>query len=156
MKFFLKRDGEGFLVLNQSAHTKYTVLQAAENTKQKIIVESDGKRVVAAISNKNMVIRYFSVKCGKRFYILVPCVGDCFAFAIYGSTYRFAGNMAEGRFSLFDVDKSPIMTQKKCWGKFGDGYEINIYDREQEIFALSVAVCAALYISSAQEKPVLT
>ncbi len=155
MKLFLKRDGGGFLVLDKSGHEKYTV-SVLSGTKQKITVEAPDHTILSTIANKNMVLRYFSIKCSGRLYVLVPCMGERFAFVIYGSTYRFAGSIADGCFSLFDVDTSPIMTQKKCWCRFGDGYELNLYNDEQEIFALSVAVCAAMYVSSSDEAPVPT
>ena len=64
--------------------------------------------------------------------------------------------MASGEFSLFDVDKSPVMTQKKCWTKFGSGYELELYLAEQEHFAICVALCADIYLASAQQDPVLS
>ncbi len=156
MKLFLKRDGDGFVVLDKNANVRYTVSLMTERTSQKLVIETPERKVVSVISNKNMMLRYFSVKCNKHLYVLVPYMGECFAFVIYGSTYRFAGNMAEGRFSMYDVDKSPVMTQKQCWGCMGDGYELNIYVNEQEYFALSVAICAALYLSCRGENPVPT
>lgn len=151
MKLFLKRDtsGEkaGFVILDETGFEKYIVTVKGDKTKQKIIIRTPEKKIASEILNKDLVIRYFSLKCNKRFYVLVPFVQERFAFAIYGSTYRFLGDMEQGCFSLIDVDKSPVMTQKKCWGKFGDGFEIQIFNEEQEIFSLSVAVCAAMYIS---------
>ncbi len=153
MKLFLKRDnledGAGFTVFNQSGYSKYNVRIITEKTKQRIII-SRTNDPVSEIIYKELVIRYFTVRCRGRVYILVPGFKDCFTFVIYGSTYRFAGDIASGRFSLFDVDKSPVMTQKKCWGKYGDGYELEIYDNEQEYFSVSVAVCAAMYVSAVE------
>lgn len=156
MKLFLKRDCDRFMVLDESGYEKYSVSFETDRTKQKITVETPDHKVISTISNKNMVLRYFSIKCSGRLYVLVPYMGENFAFVIYGSTYRFAGDMGNGCFSLFDVDTSPVMTQKKCWCKFGDGYELNVYDDSQEIFALSVAICAAVYVSSGNTEAVPT
>jgi len=152
MKFFLKRADRGFDILDESAHLKYTVLVITDRNKQKIIIKNLNQKTVAEISNQKMVFRYFSVKCKGHLYILVPMIKEYFAFIIYGSTYRFLGDIAAGRFSLIDVDKSPVMTQKKCWGKFGEGFELEIFSDEQKIFSLCCAVCAALYISASEAR----
>ena len=150
MKFFLKRADSGFDILDESAHPKYTVSVKTDRNKQKIIIKNHDKQPIAEIFNKKLVFPYFSVRCKGHFYVLVPMVKDCFAFVIYGSTYRFLGNLSSGRFSLKDVDKSPVMTQQKCWGKFGDGFEIEIFNNEQRLFSLCCAVCAAMYISASE------
>ena len=85
MKLFLKRDGGGFLVLDKSGHEKYTV-SVLSGTKQKITVEAPDHTILSTIANKNMVLRYFSIKCSGRLYVLVPCMGERFAFVIYGAS----------------------------------------------------------------------
>ena len=152
MKFFLKRADQGFEILDESAYVKYTVSVKTDRNKQKIIIKNLNKKPVAEIFNKKLVFRYFSVRCRGNFYILLPVIKDCFAFIIHGSTYRFLGDMASGRFSLIDVDKSPVMTQKKCWGKFGEVFEIEIFNEEQRLFSLCCAVCAAVYMSASETK----
>ena len=152
MKFFLKRADRGFDIFDESAHLKYTVSLKTDRNKQKIIIKNLNKKPVAEIFNKKLVFRYFSVKCKGHLYVLVPVIKDYFAFIIYGSTYRFLGDISAGRFSLIDVDKTPIMTQKKCWSKFGDGFELEIFNEEQKLFSMCCAVCAAMYISAADTK----
>ncbi len=156
MKLFLKYNGSygdyGFEVLDETAYTKYTVSVRTEKNKQQIIIKNLNKQIIAEIFNKNIVFRYFSVKCMGRFYILFPVLKEYFAFMIYGSTYKFAGDISQGNFSLIDVDKSPVMTQKKCWGQCGDGFELNIYNEEQEIFSICCAICAAMYMTKSDTK----
>ena len=83
MKLFLKRDGDGFVVLDKNANVRYTVSLMTERTSQKLVIETPERKVVSVISNKNMMLRYFSVKCNKHLYVLVPYMGECFAFVIY-------------------------------------------------------------------------
>ena len=153
MKFFLKSSDKGFEILDGAARLKYTVSVKTDRNKQKIIIKNSDKKTVAEIFRKQLVFPYFSVRCKGHFYVLVPMIKDCFVFVIYGSTYRFLGDISAGRFSLIDVDKSPVMTQEKCWSKFGEGFEINIFNEEQKIFSLCCAVCAAMYISSSETDP---
>ena len=158
IKLFLKYNGSygdyGFEIFDETAYTKYTVSVKTEKNKQKIIIKNLNKQKIAEIFNKNIVFRYFSVKCTGRFYILFPVLKECFAFMIYGSTYRFAGDISQGNFSLIDVDKSPIMTQKKCWSKYGDAYELNICVPEDEILSISVALSADMFIAAGGESTV--
>lgn len=160
MKLFIRRDSSDrtaeFEVFDELGFSKYTVTLSSEKRKQKMLLIDSEKRPVSEILHKQFVLDYFTVRCGSRFFVLVPYCKECFSFAIYGSTYRFGGNMASGEFSLFDVDKSPVMTQKKCWTKFGSGYELELYLAEQEHFAICVALCADIYLASAQQDPVLS
>ncbi len=158
MKLFLRRDASGgnsaFEVFDELGFSKYTVTVVSEKNKQKLVMLDAGGTAVSEILRKQFVLDYFAVRCNSRLYVLVPFCRECFSFAVYGSTYRFAGDVSSGSFSLFDVDKSPVMTQKKCWSKHGSGYEIEIFLEEQEIFSLSTAICADMYISAAEEDPI--
>ena len=160
MKLFLKRDvsdiSSRYVVLDDCGKQKYIVTGANRPSGQKLTLSDNECRKMSDITLYNLVATYFTIKYSKRLYALVPCVNENFAFMIYGSTLRFVGDMSQGRFSLIDVDKSVVMTQKKCWGEFGTGFELNIFDEQQEIFALSVAICADLYISATEQKAVLT
>ncbi len=160
MKLYIKRDisadGGGFEVYDGLGAMKYSVSLLTERQKQQLIIRQVSGKAVAEIYNKAIFVRYFTVRCSTGFYILMPNLRPCFSFRIYGSTYRFAGDLSSGRFSLYDVDKSPVMTQKKCWTRYGNGYELEIYNEEQEHFSLSCAICADLFITAAEEDMVLT
>lgn len=159
MKLFLKRETTDeticFTVLDESAVLQYSVRVFTDKNRQKLLLQDSSHHTVSEILHKNLVVQYFALRCCGRFYVLLPYQKECFAFAIYGSTYRFLGNLSEGRFSLIDVDTTPLMTMKKCWGKFGDGYELELHCPDQEIFALSCAVCTALFVAAAERSTVL-
>lgn len=158
MKLFISRDNSdgtaAFIIFDELGFSKYTVTVVSEKRKQKMLILDSERNPVSEILHKQFVMDYFTVRCRSRLYVLVPYCKECFSFAVYGSTYRFAGDISAGSFSLFDVDKSPVMTQKKCWSKYGSGYEVEIYLEDQEHFALSTALCADLYISAAKEDPI--
>ena len=160
MKLFLKRvfseDGPGFQVYNEQGECRYLVTVETDNSKQKILINNTSGVPVSEIYHKHIIMSYFTVRCQAGFFVLLPFMRDCFSFKIYGSSYRFAGDIAAGRFSLFDVDNSPVMTQERCWSKYGDASELNIYVPEDEHLALSVAVCADMYIAAAGESAVLS
>lgn len=159
VKLFIRQmtsgEGTSFTVLDEQGRVRYTVPVETEKRRQRLQILS-GVMPVAEIVHRRLIVQYFTVRCDEHFYALVPYQKEFFTFAMYGSSYRFAGNMAEGRFSLFDVDKSPVMTQKKCWGAYGAGFELQIYREDREVFSLAVALCAAMYLSAAEEDPVLS
>lgn len=148
MKLFLKRDTiderAGFIVFNSRAVPEYTVTAEAANGLKLTVLDENGE-LLSVIRYNRLMLNYFTIRCDKRFYVLIPCLQEHFAFAIYGSTYRFAGDLAEGSFSMLTADGEIVMTQKKCWCKYGEGYELNIHDEVHELFLLSVAVCADMY-----------
>ena len=160
MKLFLKRndtdDSVSFTVYDESAHPRYNIIIATESIRQKMMMEDRAGATVSEITHSELILSYFKIRCGGKLYILIPHIKECFYFIIYGSSLRFAGNIETGSFSLYDVDKSPVMTQKKCWGKFGGGYELKIYRTEQELFGISCAICADIYMSVLSEDTVFS
>lgn len=158
MKLFLKRDTSNetsrFLVFDDMGKEKYIIVGKSKNSKQTMFLSDKSENKLSTITLFEFSMKYFSIKCDKRLYILMPYIKDKFAFIIYGSTFRFMGDMISGRFSVIDVDKSIIMTQKRCWNKNGEVFEINISCEEQEIFILSMAICAAMYITYNGTHPV--
>lgn len=152
MKRYIKRnlsEGMTFIVYNDTGEVLYRITSLDDPRRRCLWLTDTEGQPLAEINHKQLMLHYFTVRCQKSFYVLVPTVKECFAFLIYGSTYRFAGDLTTGRFSLFDVDKSPVMTQQKCWTAYGDGYELELYVPEQELFCLCTAVCAALYLTTA-------
>ncbi len=160
MKLFLKRndtdDSVSFTVYDESANPRYNISISTDAIRQKMLMEDPAGTVVSEITHSEIVLSYFTIRCGGRMYALTPHIKEYFYFTIFGSSLRFAGNIETGRFSLYDVDKSPVMTQKKCWGKFGSGYELKIYKSAQELFAISCAICADVYMSVLNEDPVFS
>lgn len=151
MKLFLKRDvsdiSSRYVVLDECGNEKYIITGTNRPSGQKLILSDTDGRTLSDIFLYDIMATYFVIKCDRHIYGLVPYLNTTLAFMIYGSTLRFIGDISQGRFSLIDVDKSVVMTQKKCWG----GFELNITDETKEIFALSVAICADLYISAAEQ-----
>ncbi len=158
MKFFIKRGAEcfdGFTIYNYNAEPLY-IARAEANPSMKITMTDSSDKTVSTIKLNNFMFNYFTIRCSKRFYALVPCFDKRFSFAIYGSTFRFIGNLADGRFSMLNSNGEVIMTQKKCWTQHGEGYEVNIKEGQYHIFMLSVALCADMYISLTESHPIPT
>ncbi len=158
MKLYIRRSGTDpnvpFEIFDGLQNLLYVVGFQGESGRQRYLMTTPEGLCVSEIARNHILMQYFTVRCRTGFYILLPHVKDYFSFRIYGSAYRFGGDLAAGRFSLFDVDKSTVMTQKKCWTRSGEGYELELFRPDDEHLALSVALCAALYIVSAEEDPV--
>ena len=157
---FLKRNSADeetrFVIYDQSGRVKYKVKVLSEKFRQKIDLVDSDDIVLSEITHKDLVLHYFTVRCCGRFVVLAPQIKDCFYFILFGSNYRFAGDIGSGSFSLFDVDKTTLMTQKKCWSRWGDSYELKILRPEDELFAVSCAVCADMYIAVSDHSRVLS
>ena len=149
MKLFLKRDTidekSGFMIYDNKGLPKYSVTSEAGNGMKLALFDSVGQQH-SLIRYNTLMLNYFTVRCEKRFYVLLPVMNKQFTFAIYGSTYRFT-EVAGDQFCVTASDGSPVMTQKKCWCRYGDGYELEIIDEAHEILLLSIAVCADMYLT---------
>ena len=149
MKLFIKRgtsEIDGFTIYTEKGEPCFAADVRAEPS-IRITLRGRGGELLSTIRFNTFMLSYFSVRCGKRLYVLVPCLGRRFAFAIYGSTFRFVGNLSDGRFSMLGADGETVMTQKKCWTAHGDGYELDIKDERYEIFMISAALCADICLA---------
>ncbi len=154
MKLFLKRgtdEGEGFTIYNTHAEP---VCAAEMNFSSSIHIElrNEDRVLLSSIKFNRLMLDYFTIRCDHRFYVLIPIIGNHFSFAIYGSTFRFAGNLADGCFSMFNAKGEIIMTQKKCWAQHGDGYELEIKDEKYRLLMVSTAICADLFIALSEPR----
>ena len=155
MKLFIQRgagQNDGFTVYNEKGEPIYTAVVKLSGILGMTMYDRSN-HTVSDIRLNNLVLNYFSIRCCHRMDILIPCLNKRFAFAIYGSTYRFMGSLSDGRFSMLDSHGDTVMTQKKCWTPHGDGYEIEITDRKYTLFMLSVALCADIYITLSENNP---
>ena len=166
MKLYIKRDTAvegGFSIFDELGQEKYLVIADPKNVLKFSMLNTE-ENCLSIIRYNRMMFDYFTIRCG-RMYVLIPIQNDGFAFAIYGSTCHFAGNLAEGDFTLFSAEKEPVMTQKRSImtkirnGCLNDCWEVNflpedlaIYGTGFEIFALSTEICADMYLTNTAEK----
>ncbi len=158
MKLFIKRGCaycDGFTVYSEKGEIVCTA-EVKANTSIQIFLRDSSSALLSSMRYNTFVLNYFSIRCGKRMYVLVPCVGRHFAFAIYGSTFRFTGSLADGSFSMLNSGGETIMTQNKCWTSHGEGYELNISEDKYAVFMISVALCADIFLALSESDPVPT
>ena len=148
MRLFLKRNniesGIDFTIYNHLEKILFNVTRSAD-APVKMKIESCTGETFSLIRFNTFMFTYFSVRCARHLYVLVPCVRESFAFAIYGSTYRFSGNLSLGEFIMKNADDKVIMTIKKVMTSSGEAFELEIDDNENRLFMISAAVCAASY-----------
>ena len=150
MKLFMIRDTSpdgGFIVYDDKADLLFRISAESGDHMKYLIFDSSGLPV-STIRLNTLLLTYFTVRCKRHFYVLVPCLRDNLAFAIYGSTFRFAGDPLSGSFSAADSRGNILMTQKKCWAKTGEGYELELSDEDHLLFLISAAICADIFSSS--------
>ena len=148
MKLYMKRNniesGIDFTIYNHLEKIVFNVRGTVDSS-LKMKLEGRSGEVFSSIRLNSFMFTYFSVRCARRMYILVPCIRERFAFAIYGNTYRFAGNLASGEFTMENTDGEVLMTIKKVRTSSGEAFELDIKEDEKKLFLISAAVCAASY-----------
>ncbi len=149
MKLYLKRNtidsGIGFEIYDQAENIVFHVAATVDSS-LKMAVESRVGEPFSMIRFNTLLFPYFTVRCQRHFYVLVPCLGERFAFAIYGSTYKFSGDLGAGAFTMTDAQGKILMTMEKTLTRSGsEAYELEIHDTDRRMFLISAAICAAAY-----------
>ena len=151
MKRFIKQTTEAgsiaFYVLDEFGQTVYLTEETVFQHKRLIALTTPEKTLISSIQYKSLVMRYFTIRCLSGYYLLLPLLNENFSFMVCGSSYTFAGEMSSGRFSMMNAEKMPVMTMKKVWSAFGEGFETEIFSESEEAFLLSSAICAATYLT---------
>ena len=153
MKLYMKRNnvesGINFTIYNEDEKIMFNIKGSADPS-VKMKIEGRSGEPFSTIKLNTFLFTYFTVTCARRMYILVPCVRERFAFAIYGSTYRFSGSLASGEFTMINADDEVIMTVKKAMTKIGEAFELDVIGKENRSFMISAAVCAASFQTFAE------
>lgn len=146
---------DGFLITDDRDDPCFTVTLEGSGALRYGLWDRDNCRR-SLIRYNHLLMPYFTLRCDGRFYVLLPILRPECSFAVYGSSYRFAGNAAEGVFAMMGENDRPVMTQQRilCVGAQREGYELKIFESDHLIFLLSAAVCADVFLSlSAPEEP---
>ena len=149
MKLYLKRnttdEGISFNVYDKNENIVFNAVSSIDSS-LKMSIESRSGEPFSMIRLNTLLFTYFTIRCRRHFYVLVPCVRDTFSFAIYGSTYRFTGNIITGSFIMTNSNGECMMKMEKTLTRSGDeAFELEILDSDHKMFLISSAICAASY-----------
>ncbi len=149
MKLYLKRnttdEGISFNVYDKNENIVFNAVSSIDSS-LKMSIESRSGEPFSMIRLNTLLFTYFTIRCRRHFYVLVPCVRDTFSFAIYGSTYRFTGNIITGSFIMTNSNGECMMKMEKTLTRNGDeAFELEILDSDHKMFLISSAICAASY-----------
>ncbi len=149
MKLYLKRnttDEEmSFNVYDHNENIIFDVRNSIDS-KMKMSLESKSGDPFSQIRLNTLLFTYFTIRCRHHFYVLLPYVREKLYFSIYGSTYKFSGNIFTGSYAACDAEGKIMMTMERTHTISGsEAYELNINDDEHKIFLISCAICAASY-----------
>ncbi len=154
MKLFLKRDTSAdnisFMIYDNMGLPKYSVSAEIGNWMKMVVFSGEGEQRSVIRYNK-LMLDYFTILCQKRFYVLIPNIKNGFAFTIYGSTYKFNGKPGDD-FYMSAPDGTVVMTHKRCRSSGMSGFEITINDEAHEMFLLSAAICADMYLDVSEKQ----
>ena len=149
MKLYLKRnttdEGISFNEYDKNENIVFNAVSSIDSS-LKMSIESRSGEPFSMIRLNTLLFTYFTIRCRRHFYVLVPCVRDTFSFAIYGSTYRFTGNIITGSFIMTNSNGECMMKMEKTLTRNGDeAFELEILDSDHKMFLISSAICAASY-----------
>ena len=149
MKLYLKRnttdEGISFNVYDKNENIVFNAVSSIDSS-LKMSIESRSGEPFSMIRLNTLLFTYFTIRCRRHVYVLVPCVRDTFSFAIYGSTYRFTGNIITGSFIMTNSNGECMMKMEKTLTRNGDeAFELEILDSDHKMFLISSAICAASY-----------
>ena len=153
MTLFIKRDtvcgNAGFIVSDELGRQKYAVTSEA-GAGIRMTMYSCAEEIVSVIKYNRLMLNYFTISCCRRFYVLIPVAAEELSYAIYGSTYKFVRGSSAECFSILNAEGEIVMSHKRVWNGAGDYYELEIKDEAHELFLLSCAICADVYVSFGQ------
>lgn len=131
-----------FTVYNENEEPRYRVMGELFSWGKKLHVFDLNEREIAYIEEKVLTMMPgFRVYIGenqvaeivKKFTFFKP------AYSIKGLDWDIQGNFSAHDYEIRDGEKR-IVTIHKKWLSFGDVYELDISDEEQELYALAVVL----------------
>lgn len=143
MKLYIRRDKNAenslFIVYDELCKEKYYVT----GTKDKLVLYNmDEIRVMTIRRVPLPAVKAFSITAGKRNikFLITPANSKVPCY-YYGVKWHIRGNIFVNSFDILDVDNSVVATNAKRFSPCGDGYELNVYSENKELFCIATALC---------------
>lgn len=146
MKLFIKRnispDKSCFTVFDEYGNEKYNATFTGSKSVSKLIVSDNADKTVLKIRKIPIVGTHtFAFKSGKHHITFVMIISPNGILGYYyGNNWHINGEIANGNFSIIDVDNSVIATLRK----HTDYSEINITDDCDELYIVATSICTNL------------
>ena len=143
MKLFIKRntsaDDSVFVIYDELAKEKFNVKLVKTKTSSSLnICDVNG---IAISKIRKITVggtNTFVFRVPKRNVTLVTLFSsNNLRCRYYGKNWHIQGDVLTKKFSVHDVDKTLVYTQKKI----ADAIELNIYDALNELYCISTSVC---------------
>lgn len=146
MKLFIKRnispDKSCFTVFDEYGNEKYNATFTGSKSVSKLIVSDNADKTVLKIRKIPIVGTHtFAFKSGKHHITFVMIISPNGILGYYyGNNWHINGEIANGNFSIIDVDNSVIATLRKNT----DYSELNITDDCDELYCVATSICTNL------------
>lgn len=146
MKLYIKRsvspDKSCFNVFAELGNEKYNVTFAGKKPVSKIVISDCNNNTVLTIRRIPIVgAQTYVFKAGKSHLTFVALISQSSIVGhYYGNNWHISGDIATGCYSIIDVDKSVISTQKKL----ADYSELTINNDKDELYCVATSVCINL------------
>lgn len=159
MKLYMKQKlfswTDKFSIVDEHGNAQYYVEGELLSWGKKLHLYNSGGRELAFIRQKMMswLPRYFVEIDGevlatvvKEFTFLRP------SYHIEGLSWQMQGDFASHNYTMY-AGQHKIMQLSKAWFTWGDSYELEIFDPDNAVLCLSVALAVDCALAQAQDNP---
>jgi uncharacterized protein YxjI len=156
MKLYMKQKvftwTDRFIIADEQGNERYYAEGELFSWGKKLHIYSNTGQEVAFIRQKVMswLPRYYVEIDGvtvasvvKEFTFIKP------SYRVEGLPWRMEGNFWAHDYVMYD-DRQEIMRLRKAWFTWGDSYELEIFDPENELYCLCVTLAVDCAISQSQ------
>ena len=159
-KFMMKQAHNGdktrFLIYYENGTIAYRVTGEQQISGERLHMVKNEGEVVLSIKHKNAIfVNRYSIEAGEKNIKLwqsmaagVPVV------QISKLSWHIRGDLLSRNFDVVNVDNSVEMIHCMRWGGWGDAYEIDIENEENELLCLAIGICIDHSLLGAEKNPV--
>lgn len=146
MKLFIKRcvsaDNSLFIVYDELGKQKYNVKFKKSKASSSLVINDINDIAVTKIRRMSAGgTNTFIFRAMKKNVTFVMVLSSNYLRCrYYGKNWHIQGDVLSKNFSVFDVDNTPIYSQKKI----ANDLELNINDALDELYCISTSVCVEM------------
>ena len=123
------------------------MVSSGKSLEKLIITDTNGLTITKISRLPLPLLHAYSITSGRKNirFILNPAKNaqNCY---YYGISCHIRGQVFTKSYDILDVDNTVIATHSRCFGNCAEGYELNIYNDENEQFCLASAVCVNMAV----------
>lgn len=149
MKYFIirdKSDAESRLsVFNRFGEVVFNVSGEVSGSSHKMILSDKSGKMLSSIISSPFAFPHFRVSLGGKRIIFIMTPNGKTPMFVYGAHVSFDGVLLTGEYTLRDSDDKILACQKRSWCRQGECSELEVFDENCLLLALSVSAAISIY-----------